>query len=141
MEKKTIVPDASVVVKWYCHEKDTDKALELRELYRMHRINIIVPDLLFYEVINAIRYSPDIDPGSKQRIARNLLSIGFETIIPSEEQYLSALDLALKKSLTIYDSIYSIIAEDMSGLYVTADEDFWKKTKSKDIILLSRWSE
>ena len=132
--------DASVVVKWYCHEQDTDRALELREMYRRHRINIIVPDLLFYEVMNAIRYNPDIESGTKKRIAENLLSIGFDTIVPSEEQYLSALDLAFKKGLTIYDSIYSIIAEDMNGTYVTADEDFWNRTKSKDIILLSKWS-
>ena len=139
MEKKALVLDASVVVKWYCVEKDSDKALEIRKRYREHKVNIIVPNLLFYEVINAIRYNLDIDDEAKKKIASNLLAIGFDTIIPSKEQYLEALDFALKKDLTIYDSIYYIIAKDANGVYVTADEDFWNKTENKVITLLKRW--
>jgi predicted nucleic acid-binding protein len=139
MEKKTLVLDASVVVKWYCEEKDTDKALEIKDMYREHEVNIIVPDLLFYEVINAIRFNTEIGETSKKRIAGNLFAIEFDTVTPSRDQYLNALDMALKKNLTIYDSIYFIIAKDLDCIYVTADEDFWKKTKSKSINLLSKW--
>lgn len=139
MERKTLVLDASVVVKWYCEEKDSDKALEIRKMYRENNVNIIVPNLLFYEVINAIRFNSDISEKAKKRIANNLLAIGFDTIVPSRNQYLEALSFALNKDLTIYDSIYYVIAKDTDGLYVTADENFWNKTKNKTIVLLGKW--
>ncbi len=140
MEKKTLVLDASVVVKWYCEEKDSDKALEIRERYRRHKVNIIVPDLLFYEVINAIRFNLEIIEETKKRIAKNLLAIGFDTVIPSRNQYVEALSFALKKDLTIYDSIYYVIAKDADAVYVTADKNFWSKTKNRAIVLLGKWN-
>ena len=106
MEKKTLVLDASVVVKWYCEEKDSDKAHEIRKSYREHRVNIIVPNLLFYEVINAIRFNLDIGEEAKKSIANNLLAIGFDTIIPSRDQYNEALSFALKKDLLLLKSIH-----------------------------------
>jgi predicted nucleic acid-binding protein len=140
MAEKTVVLDASVIVKWYCEEKDSDKAVEIKELYREHLIDIIVPDLLFYEVINAIRFNTDITSESKKKIAKNLFAIGFDTFTPSKDQFIEALELALKKNLTIYDSIYYIIAKDAGGIYVTADESFWKKIRSKSIVLLKDWN-
>jgi predicted nucleic acid-binding protein len=139
MAEKTVVLDASVIVKWYCEENDSDKAVEIKELYREHLIDIIVPDLLFYEVNNAIRFNNDIKTESKKKIINNLFAIGFDTVIPSGDQYIKALDLALKKNLTIYDSIYYIIAIDADGLYITADENFWKKNRSKSVVLLKNW--
>ncbi|MEE9223133.1 MAG: type II toxin-antitoxin system VapC family toxin [Thermoplasmata archaeon] len=140
MEKKTLVLDASVVVKWYCEEKDSDKALEIRERYRRHQVNIIVPNLLFYEVINAIRFNLEITEETKKRIAKNVLEIGFDTVIPSRNQYVEALNFALKEDLTIYDSIYYVIAKDADAVYVTADKNFWSKTENRAIVLLGKWN-
>lgn len=141
MEEKTIVLDASVVVKWYVEERNSDKALEIRELFRDNLINVVVPELLYYEVINAIRFNSNIDPVTKSKIADNLFEIEFDTIIPTKEHYTDALNYAIKKNLTINDSIYYIIANEVNGTYVTADEEFWEKTKNKSIVLLKNWKK
>lgn len=56
MEKKIVV-DASVVAKWYLIEEYSDNAIKLRNDYVRGLVQIIVPSLLEYEVLNALRYS------------------------------------------------------------------------------------
>ena len=53
-----IVVDASVVVKWFVPEKDTGKALKLRDLYIRGDVELLSPTLLYYEVSNALRHHP-----------------------------------------------------------------------------------
>jgi len=52
------VLDASVVLKWFVDEYDSDKAAQLKEEYYSGEREIIVPDLLLFEVANALRYNP-----------------------------------------------------------------------------------
>ena len=56
-----IILDASVVVKWFSEEEYTDKALEIRERIRMGEERVIVPDLLLYELANALKYNPSFN--------------------------------------------------------------------------------
>ncbi len=56
-----IILDASVVVKWFLEEEYTDKALEIRERLRMGEEKVVVPDLLLYELANALKNNPNFD--------------------------------------------------------------------------------
>jgi len=56
--EEVIVADASVVVKWFVEEDYTDEALRLRDDYVERALEIASPDLLPYEVLNALRYNP-----------------------------------------------------------------------------------
>jgi len=56
-----IILDASVIVKWFSEEEYTDKALEIRERIRMEEERVIVPDLLLYELANALKYNPSFE--------------------------------------------------------------------------------
>ncbi len=51
------VLDTSVVIKWFSQkdEDDLKKALKIRETYVDKICSIIVPELLFYEMANALR--------------------------------------------------------------------------------------
>ena len=55
---KTLVLDASVIVKWFNREEDTEKALELKEQYENGSIDLAEPELLAYELGNSLRYNP-----------------------------------------------------------------------------------
>jgi predicted nucleic acid-binding protein len=57
MEKEALVLDASVIVKWFCEEEYTDIALGIRKRFFNGVLNVVVPELMFYEVSNAIRYN------------------------------------------------------------------------------------
>jgi len=60
----TVVPDASVVVKWYAPEQDHESARKLRDRYINGRIELTAPQLLPYEVVNALRYTDLFDRDS-----------------------------------------------------------------------------
>jgi len=50
--------EVSVVLKWFVDEEDSDQALRLREEFYTGKREIVVPDLLLFEVANALRYNP-----------------------------------------------------------------------------------
>ena len=54
---RPVVVDASVVAKWYLEEEYTEKALKLRDMHVNGEIELTAPELLLFEVLNAIRYS------------------------------------------------------------------------------------
>ena len=55
-----IVIDASVSVKWFIPEKDTEKAMKLRAKHTEGTINLVAPDLILYEVANTLRFHPTL---------------------------------------------------------------------------------
>ena len=56
MEREKKVVDASVLFKLYAHEAGSDKAIMLRDAHVDGKILLIVPELIFLEVLNAMRY-------------------------------------------------------------------------------------
>jgi predicted nucleic acid-binding protein len=54
------VLDTSVVVKWFSkmREDELNNALKIREDYLNKKIFLLFPDLLFYELMNVLRYKP-----------------------------------------------------------------------------------
>ncbi|HEC40443.1 MAG TPA: PIN domain-containing protein, partial [bacterium] len=57
-----IVIDANVVVKWFIEENDSDKARFLRDKFIEGKIELIIPTLLYFEVLNALKFSQLFDP-------------------------------------------------------------------------------
>lgn len=60
------VLDASVVLKWFIEEEDSVQALRLREEFYTGEREIVVPDLLLFEVANALRYNKSFSVGAVQ---------------------------------------------------------------------------
>jgi predicted nucleic acid-binding protein len=56
-KKDQFVVDSSVVAKWFLTESGSDKAIQLRDEFATGRLELAVPSLLFYEVMNTLRYS------------------------------------------------------------------------------------
>ena len=55
--ERTII-DASIAVKWFVAERDSEKALTLRGMYEREKIELVAPSLIYYEVANALRFHP-----------------------------------------------------------------------------------
>ena len=56
MARQNTVIDASIIAKWFVDEEGTEESLKLRTDHIEGRILIAVPELLFLEVLNALRY-------------------------------------------------------------------------------------
>ncbi|MEM2941687.1 MAG: type II toxin-antitoxin system VapC family toxin, partial [Thermoproteota archaeon] len=73
-----LVLDASVIVKWFSIEEDSDIAVEIRDKHVEGVLSIVSPDLALYEVVNALRYNPAFNTEDLKRAVSNLMDIGVD---------------------------------------------------------------
>ena len=119
---ETAVVDASVVAKWFLSERDSEAALSLRDRHVGGEVRLVAPDLMIYEVANALRYHPAI---GSDRLADHIgdvfaLDIGLDPA--SETALTAAIRTAYRKGLSLTDASYIALADRINGVVYTADE-------------------
>ena len=125
--EEIVVPDASVVVKWFIEDEYTDKADELRRDYVDQLIDIAVPELIYYEVLNALRYSGVFGEDELTTIGEVLQGFQFLELPLKGEFLRETIRRALKHGITIYDACYIAVASIEKGTLYTADEKLLEK--------------
>ncbi len=131
------VVDASVLVKWFLHEKepDRDRALALRDLHISGRSKIYIPRLALLEVLNAIRFSPKGDEEAGETALEALLDLHLE-IKPGDADVLrKANAIAWAYKITIYDALCVALAEQVGYPLITADDVMLRKLKGHSIVV------
>ncbi len=106
-----IVADASVVCKWYLPERGTEQALALRQAHIDGRVRLVAPDLLCYEVANALRYHRGMNAGELREAMGFFFDEQVGLIVPTRRDLSTAAQVALERSLTVYDATYAVLAE------------------------------
>lgn len=139
MAAETLVIDASVVVKWYCEEEDTDAALLIRDRFFAGKCKLTAPGLLLYEAANAIRFNGFFSEEDRAGVVRDLYSIGIEFECADEELMADAMEIALKRDTTIYDATYLALAKKLGCVYVTADSKFASRVRDKNVVTLGKY--
>jgi predicted nucleic acid-binding protein len=141
MEEKTTMKghlplytiDASVVLKWYYQkeEKSVKKAFQLRDDYKLRRIDLIAPSLLVYELTNVLRYKKDLEREYIEEAVESIYEMRILREI-SKESMKEAVNLALESDITIYDASYLSFAEIQHHTpLITADLEFYEKVKGR----------
>ncbi len=114
------VVDASVAVKWFLEEEGSSLAERLlREAYEGYR-RLIAPPLLWYEVGNALRYSPESDEELFQDL-QALLTCPVECVEPAFDAIPTLGVLARRKGLTLYDAAYLSLSIEWGVPLLTED--------------------
>lgn len=121
------VLDASVVLKWFVNEADSGQALKLRDEFYAGKREIVVPDLLLFEIANALRYNPSFSTNEIREVLDTLFGIGIEIIAPTLSLLGKTVELAEEFGLTCYDATYLALAEELGFEFITADERFYSK--------------
>ena len=125
MEKQKKVLDASVIVKGFVKEIDSDKAIKLINAHVNKEILIIVPPLLSIEVLNSFRFkNKDID--YLKKINKDLKEFQFKIEETNDSILNKAIEISLENNITIYDSIYVAIAQMNGCPLITADTELYK---------------
>jgi len=119
--------DASVVLKWFVNEEDSSHALNLREEFYAGKREIVVPDLLLFEIANALRYNPSFSTKEIRESLDTLFGIGIEIITPTLSLLGKTVELAEEIDLTCYDATYLALAEELGFEFITADERLYRK--------------
>ena len=131
------VIDASVLVKWFLHEKeaDRDRALALRDLHISRRSTLFIPQLALLEVLNAVRFSPKADEEDGEMALETLHDLHLETRPAELDLLRKANAIAWAYKITIYDALYVALAEQVGYPLITADEVMVKKLKGHSIVV------
>lgn len=118
-EKKIV--DASVFVKWFLNERGAEKARQLREEHIAGRILIVVPELAFLEVLNALRYK---GKSEDYLLKVNQLLCDTQLHVEKINTFLldKAIQVALKYDLSLYDALYVSLANLFGTTLITADK-------------------
>jgi predicted nucleic acid-binding protein len=131
-----IVIDASIGVKWFsCKDEDNiDLALQIRDLKLKSEIEVTVPDLFFFETMNALlkkkSFTGEIIHFSLETLYRMNLNI----IYPDKEIIDNTIDIAGKSKLTFYDSLYIATAMSRQALLITEDQEMLQSSNSFSFI-------
>ncbi len=123
----TLVLDASTATKWFVKEDDTEKALSLRDAHQEGRITLAAPDLLVYEVGNALNYNPKVSTSNLTGAVRGLLDLELDLVPPSAEYSSHTVKTARKFSISAYDASYIALSDMMATYLVTADRRLYEK--------------
>ena len=133
--KEIAIVDASVVVKWFVEEEDTAKALEMRSDYREGKVDLRSPQLMAYEVLNALRYNPELGEDDLARAGDALSKFQIVTYPLLGELKDLCLAAALKLGISIYDASYLSVGELLDRPVYTADERLIAKARGRGKVL------
>jgi predicted nucleic acid-binding protein len=131
---KTIVVDASVVVKWFVEEQSTKQALALAEDYEKRRIDLRSVQLMPFEVINALRYNPELGETEVESAGEALTRLGVALHPILKDIHALSLRYAYRYGLTIYDASYIALARSLGCDLYTADRKLIEKAKGETAI-------
>ena len=128
------VLDASLLIKWFSDKEYTDKALKLRDDFFHGNTKLVVPDMLLYEISNALCYNPNFDQNDVVEAVNSFYDMGIDIIIQTGEVIKSAINFAFTHDVTIYDAFYTALAYEIDFTLITADAKFYRKTVNLSFI-------
>ncbi len=134
-----IVPDASVIAKWFLEEEGSLQSLLLRDDFVAGDAELHAPSLLPFEVMNAIRFSPVVSVERAQQIHSALEGYGLHYHNLAGEFGRRALRLAYASYLSVYDAAYIALAKLLNTKVVTADLQLIRAAGA-DGLLLSEYT-
>lgn len=135
---KTYIIDASVCIKWFSIENEDDVSIAslLRVQHMNRNIFLMAPDILVYEVINALAYNLLFNADKVNMAILSLYEMDIKFVEPYAGILSESSKLHFSKNITIYDSIYIALAKYINAQYITADEKLFEKVKDLGSIIL-----
>ncbi len=116
---REVVLDASVVLKWFAAEqRGSFEAHELRDDYQAGRLSVVVPSLLFLELLNVAVRRWRWEAEALAELADALADLSFEVSEPE----LSSVASWTARGLTAYDAAYVALAERRKLALITDDD-------------------
>lgn len=122
-----VVVDASIVCKAVLQEEGRDKAKNILKRHVEELDQVVVPNLLFYEVANTLATKSAIPKAQMIRSLDKLGSLELRIYNPNLEDMKKAAEFAKDNHVSVYDAIYVIVAQENKCDLVTADNKFAKQ--------------
>jgi predicted nucleic acid-binding protein len=133
------VMDSSVAVKWALAEIDTDRALRVRDDYRVGSIELNAPDVFPVEFVHALTRAERqhrLTPEEGAEFVGDMLST-LPCLHPSLPLLPRAYELSSQMRIGVYDCLYVALAEREQCELLTADQRLVKVFGGFPIVALS----
>jgi len=121
-----LVVDASIIAKWFVEEEGSEAAQRIRDKYIKGEVEIIAPQLILFETLNALRYKELFTEPEIKEISEALDAYSLN-LYPLTGKYAEkTIEVAFTNNITIYDSSYISLALVENTHVYTADEKLIK---------------
>ena len=132
-----MVLDTSVILKWVkdSNEEGVDKARVYLDNFKRKEIEIIVPDLIFYELANFASRQLGETRVEYENLIIDLLCSDIKIIPPDQALMENTVQLASELKVSAYDAAYLALAARFQTKMVTADSKLCSKAKELTIPL------
>jgi len=122
------VVDASVIVKWFIPEADSDKAWMLKDLLTRKEVSLYSPRYALVEVANALTLHPIVKLSEDDIIDAISASEGMVILADlTREEWRTAIKLAREIPTAVYDSAYLALSLNMNAKLITADSKLYAR--------------
>ena len=131
------VVDASVAVKWFSRERESDReaAFALRRRHVEGQTRLIVPELFLLEVPNAIKFAKRASDDELAHVITTLHDLDLQIERHSWDVLRKTNAIAWAYNLTWYDGLYVALAEVLGYPLITADETLMRKMRGHSILV------
>lgn len=133
-----IVLDASVALKWFADEPQSEAALRWLDSVQEDPDNFVVPEIFFSECLAVLCRMREAKIERVQESLKLLESLGLTRVAHGHELLDLAANYALTWKLSGYDAIYVALAALIDGVWVTADERAARLVKTSRRVRLLR---
>ncbi len=127
------VVDSSIVFKWYRQPGDEEfvpQAVSLLERHLHGDLEIHVPDLLFYELGNILRFEETLVSKDALTILRETFALALQIhpvdLLLAEETF----RLTREHDITFYDASFVALSHLLDASFITADKKLFAKVKT-----------
>ncbi|HXB75761.1 MAG TPA: type II toxin-antitoxin system VapC family toxin [Candidatus Acidoferrales bacterium] len=128
------VVDASLAVKWFIPEPDSDKAINLLENFRNKSAILTAPDHIVSEIGSALwkrsTLRKEISVLEALESLKDFLALGLQ-LHPTPRLVEAALELAGQEHHSPYDMLYVVLAAQLGCEFITADRTLFIRLSTK----------
>jgi len=127
VEREKAVVDASVCAKWFLDEDYSVNARRLRDSFVTGRLGISVPSLIFYETLNALRYTGIYSERELGLAAESLSKYGFDVWSPKGRVYSETAHVSIRHDVSVYDASYVALSMLLHAPFYAVDRELLEK--------------
>jgi len=141
MAQRSLVIDASIVVKWFSAEGEDNvaRALEIMDGHVDGELLLTAPDLLYYEVANALVHKKALTDEEVRLALRDTFALGLQTSVVDVDLMTLSIEMARKAAITVYDACYAALAHQRKCPLVTANPRHQAQVLNCEVIPLENW--
>ena len=127
------VVDTSIVFKWYRQPGDEEyvpQAVSILEHHLHGNFEIHVPDLLFYELGNILRFKETLVSKDALTILRETFALALQIHTVDSLLAEEAFRLAREYDITFYDASFVALSYLLQASFITADKKLFTKIQT-----------